>query len=402
MRLVSIRTLKVNLRLLEQFIQRGRLTVIDHHDQERVFGAGEPTAAWRLNRPSTFMRILRNPQLNLGETYMDGEWDVAQGTLHDLLTILRTSLEPNISRNRWLDPLWAVLRSWNGLAASRRNVSHHYDLDEPLFRACLDADMHYSCAYFTDPQLSLEDAQAAKCRHIAAKLNLQSGQKVLDIGSGWGSLAMHLAENHGVTVTGLTLSAEQLRVAQATARQRGLGERVEFRLEDYREHAGTYDRIVSVGMFEHVGKPRYAAFFNQVAASLTADGVALLHTIASKAPPEPINPWIRRYIFPGGYIPSLSDIAPFVERAALTSADIEVLRTHYALTLRAWNERFQQHRQQFVDSKGERFCRMWEFYLVACQTAFEVSDLVVLQWQLTKGNQAAPITRDYLYPPATN
>ena len=331
---------------------------------------------------------------------MDGEWDVAEGTLHDLLTILRTNLESNISRNRWLDPLWAVLRSWNGLAASRRNVSHHYDLDEPLFRACLDADMHYSCAYFTDPRLSLEDAQAAKCRHIAAKLNLESGQKVLDIGSGWGSLAMHMAENHGVTVTGLTLSAEQLRVAQATAQQRGLGERVAFRLEDYREHAGTYDRIVSVGMFEHVGKPHYAAFFDKVAASLATDGVALLHTIASKAPPEPVNPWIRRYIFPGGYIPSLSDIAPFVERAALTSADIEVLRTHYALTLRAWNERFQQHRQQFVDSKGERFCRMWEFYLVVCQTAFEVGDLVVLQWQLTKGNQAAPITRDYLYPTA--
>ena len=390
----------MNLRLLEQFIQRGRLTVIDHQGEERVFGAGEPTAAWRLNRPSTFMRILRNPQLNLGETYMDDEWDVAEGTLHDLLTILRTNLESNISRNSWLDPLWAVLRSWNGLAASRRNVSHHYDLDEPLFRACLDADMHYSCAYFTDSRLSLEDAQAAKCRHIAAKLNLESGQKVLDIGSGWGSLAMHMAENHGVTVTGLTLSAEQLRVAQATARQRGLGERVEFRLEDYREHAGTYDRIVSVGMFEHVGKPHYAAFFDKVAASLATDGVALLHTIASKAPPEPVNPWIRRYIFPGGYIPSLSDIAPFVERAALTSADIEVLRTHYALTLRAWNERFQQHRQQFVDSKGERFCRMWEFYLVVCQTAFEVGDLVVLQWQLTKGNQAAPITRDYLYPTA--
>ena len=153
-------------------------------------------------------------------------------------------------------------------------------------------------------------------------------------------------------------------------------------------------------MFEHVGKPHYAAFFDKVAASLATDGVALLHTIASKAPPEPVNPWIRRYIFPGGYIPSLSDIAPFVERAALTSADIEVLRTHYALTLRAWNERFQQHRQQFVDSKGERFCRMWEFYLVVCQTAFEVGDLVVLQWQLTKGNQAAPITRDYLYPSA--
>ena len=298
----------MNLRLLEQFIQRGQLTVIDHEGRERAFGEGQPVAVWRWNRPRTFPRILRNPQLNLGETYMDGEWDVAEGTLHGLLTILRVNLEANVTHSRWLDPVWAVLRSWNGLTASRRNVSHHYDLDEPLFRACLDTDMHYSCAYFTDPQASLEDAQAAKCRHIAAKLNLKPGQKVLDIGSGWGSLAMHLAEHHGVTVTGLTLSAEQLRVAQETARQRGLEGRVAFRLEDYREHAGTYDRIVSVGMFEHVGKPNYPAFFNKMAASLADDGVALLHTIASKAPPEPINPWIRRYIFPGGYIPSLSDI----------------------------------------------------------------------------------------------
>ncbi|MYF10833.1 MAG: SAM-dependent methyltransferase, partial [Gammaproteobacteria bacterium] len=179
----------MNLRLLEKFIQQGRLTVIGHDGRERTFGEGEPSATWRLNGPSTFMRILRNPQLNLGETYMDGEWDVGEGTLHDLLTILRINLEPKVSGRRWLDPLRAVLRSWNGLAASRRNVSHHYDLDEPLFRACLDTDMHYSCAYFTDPQLSLEDAQAAKCRHIAAKLNLEPGQKVLDIGSGWGSLA---------------------------------------------------------------------------------------------------------------------------------------------------------------------------------------------------------------------
>ena len=391
----------MNLRILEKFIQRGRLTVIDHEGGRRTFGEGEPTAAWRLNRSSTFPRILRNPLLNLGETYMDGEWDVAEGTLHGLLTILRANLESNVTGRRWLDPFRAVLRSWNGLAASRRNVSHHYDLDEPLFRACLDTDMHYSCAYFTDPQQSLEDAQAAKCRHIAAKLNLKAGQRVLDIGSGWGSLAVHLAEHHRVSVTGLTLSSEQLRVARETVRQRGLEDRVAFRLEDYREHAGTYDRIVSVGMFEHVGKPNYAAFFNQVAASLADDGVALLHTIASKAPPEPVNPWIRRYIFPGGYIPSLSDIAPFVERSALTSADIEVLRIHYALTLQAWNERFQRHREQFVNSKGERFCRMWEFYLVVCQTAFEVGDLVVAQWQLTKDNRAAPITRDYLYPPAS-
>jgi len=208
---------------------------------------------------------------------------------------------------------------------------------------------------------------------------------------------MHLAKNHRVRVTGLTLSTEQIRVARDTARQRGLDDRVQFLLEDYRKHQKAYQRIVSVGMFEHVGKQNMQRFFDVVKQSLTDDGVALLHTIASKLPPTAVNPWIRRYVFPGGYIPSLSDIAPAVERAGLVTTDVEVLRNHYALTLEAWNRRFQRVRDRFAESKGERFCRMWEFYLVVSQTAFEVGDLVVLQWQLAKNNQAVPLTRDYLY-----
>ena len=386
--------------LLQKFVRRGELTVIDHKGERHIFGTGEPRAAIRLNTPSAFGVMARNPELKLGETYMDGLWDVAEGTLHDVLTLLRINLEAAIAGGGRWRPLRALLSSLNGIAASRRNASHHYDLDEPLFRACLDKTMHYSCAYFRDRGMTLEEAQHAKSEHIAAKLHLRPGHRVLDIGCGWGSLAMHLAEHHDVRVTGLTLSAEQLRVARETATGRGLDNQVEFLLQDYREHPETYDRIVSVGMFEHVGKQNVQRFFDSVRQALTDKGVALLHTIGSRNPPEPVNPWIRRYIFPGGYIPSLSDIAPAVERAGLVTTDIEVLRTHYAFTLKEWNRRFQGARNRFVESKGERFCRMWEFYLVICQTAFEVGDLVVLQWQLARHNEAVPITRDYLYDDA--
>ena len=390
----------MNPQFLDKFIRQGQLRVEDHAGRVYCFGQGEPKAVWRLRKASAFNAILRNPPLNLGETYMAGGWDAGEGGLHALLTVLRINFAGGLHQNRWLNPLKTLLGSWNSVTASRRNASRHYDLDEPLFRACLDADMHYSCAYFKNADDSLEEAQQAKCRHIAAKLRLRPGQRVLDIGSGWGSLALHLAERHGVSVTGLTLSAEQLRVAKERAQQRGLADKVEFRLQDYRQHKGAYDRIVSVGMFEHVGKRNYQAFFDKLCSCLAADGVALLHSIASKAPPSPVNPWIRRHIFPGGYIPSLSDIAPAVERAGLTTTDVEVLRRHYALTLEAWNQRFQEARPKFAASKGEDFCRMWEFYLVACQTAFEVSDLVVLQWQLAKHNQAVPMTRSHLYADA--
>ena len=383
--------------VLEKFVRHGELTVIDHEGGRHTFGSGEPRATLRLNARSAFRFMARNPQLNLGEAYMDQLWDVAEGTLHGLLTIIRLNLEAAVGGSRRWHPLQALLSSWNTITASRRNVSHHYDLDEPLFRACLDETMHYSCAYFRDRDMSLEEAQQAKCEHIAAKLDLRPGHRVLDIGCGWGSLAIHLAEYHGVSVTGVTLSTEQLRVARESARSRGLNDRVKFLLQDYREHQGTYDRIVSVGMFEHVGKPNIQRFFDTMNERLAADGVALLHTIASKLPPMPLNPWIRRYIFPGGYIPALSDIAPAVEHARLVTTDIEVLRRHYALTLREWNRRFQSVRSRFADSKGERFCRMWEFYLVICQTAFEIGDLLVLQWQLAKDNEAVPITRGYLY-----
>ena len=386
----------MSLTLFERYVREGELTLVDAAGERHSFGQGMPAVTWRMRASDTLPRILKNPAFELGQTYMEGGWDVADGTLADLLRLLRHNLAKVVLRHSALAPVARVVQSWNNVKVSLKNVARHYDLDEALFRAFLDRDMHYSCAYFRRPDESLECAQQEKCRLIAAKLALEPGQKVLDVGSGWGGLAFHLAEHHGVSVTGLTLSKEQLRVATAEAEKRGLADRVTFRLQDYREHTGRYDRIVSVGMFEHVGRHFYETYFGKFLELLDDDGCALLHTIGSTASPAPINPWIRRYIFPGGYIPALSEVGDAIERSGLIVTDLEILRDHYALTLAEWNRRFQAHRQEFVASKGEAFCRMWEFYLITSQTAFEVRDLVVQQWQLGKHATPLPVTRDYL------
>ena len=387
----------MRLGLLQEHVRRGELTLVEANGDRHQFGAGAPKATWTMRKPDTMRRILANPALELGETYMDCGWDVTDGTLADLLTILRNNFGDLIQRRSLIGELIARAQSWNALKASASNVRRHYDLDEELFRAFLDRGMHYSCAYYRDPDISLESAQLAKCNHIARKLLLEPGQRVLDIGCGWGGLAMHLAETADVSVVGLTLSAEQLRVAQAEAIRRGLDDRVEFRLEDYRKHRGQYDRIVSVGMFEHVGRRNFRHYFDQLAAQLRPAGSALLHTIGSTRPPNSTNAWFRRRIFPGGFIPSLSNVTSAIERARLIVGDVEILRPHYALTLKEWNRRFQTQRAHFAATKGEAFCRMWEFYLVASQTAFEYGDLVVFQLQLGGRDAPFPATRDYLY-----
>jgi cyclopropane-fatty-acyl-phospholipid synthase len=385
------------MKLFEDHIRHGELTIVEADGSRTQYGEGEPKATWIIRKPGTIREILTNPAMHLGETYINQGWDAADGKLAELLTILRSNVEREVSRRSLLG-VWAeILKSWNHVHASLRNVSHHYDLDATLFRTFLDRNMHYSCAYYRDRDASLESAQLAKCNHIARKLLLEPGHRVLDIGSGWGSLAMHLAEHHDVHVTGLTLSVEQLKAAREEASRRGLSDRVEFRLEDYRAHYGRYDRVVSVGMFEHVGRANFRKYFERVYDFLREGGVALLHTIGSGGRPGQTNPWIRRHVFPGGYIPALSEIVPAVERSSLTVCDVEVWRQHYAFTLKEWNRRFQARRAEIAATKGERFSRMWEFYLVASQTSFELGRINVFQVQLQRGTSPIPLTRDYLY-----
>ena len=378
-------------------IKHGSFKLVHPNGDEQIYGSGQASVVWKINDARVLSKIVRNPLLNLGETYIEGGWDVEDGKLAELLTILRTNLEDGLVRRGATAAYAAILQSWNNIGASMRNVSHHYDLDASLFRAFLDQDMHYSCAYFRSPDQPLEEAQSAKCDHIRRKLCLKPGQKVLDIGSGWGSLGLYLADKEDVQVTGLTLSNEQLAVANKEAVRRGLDNQGQFRLEDYRNHHGKYDAVVSVGMFEHVGLRNFDGYFNKVAELLSRDGIAMIHTIGHTDRPAATNPWIRRHIFPGGYIPAISEITTAIERSPLVFADIEVWRQHYALTLKEWNRRFQTVRSEFAREKGERFCRIWEFYLLACQTAFEVSSLVVYQLQLGLNNMSVPTTRDYLY-----
>ena len=386
-------------RVFRDRINSGQLGVVDHNSNRKDYGSSDTPVVVKFNKKGTLMRILRNPGLHLGECYMNGEVDILEGSLTDLLRILRSNLSDiaALNKNSLLKKMGYLVQSWNSIAASFRNVSFHYDIEPELYRGFLDENMHYSCAYFENANMSLEEAQQAKCRHLMKKLQLQPGQRVLDIGCGWGSLAIYLAENAGVEVTGVTVSKNQLDVANQRVRDRNLDNQVQFKYEDYRQHEGQYDAIVSVGMFEHVGKQYYDTYFTKVRSLLKENGVAVIHTIGSSAEPSPTNPWIKRYIFPGGYIPSLSEVTESVESTFLRIADVEVWRQHYARTLENWNERFQDIRESIQQKKGERFCRMWEFYLSACQTAFELDSLVVFQLQLSHKNDTVPLSRNYLY-----
>jgi cyclopropane-fatty-acyl-phospholipid synthase len=344
-------------------------------------------------------RIAIWPEVAVGDAYMEGALTFERGGVYELLelagrnTPIRRPRRPPGPFARWRHDMLATR---NARRQARQNVERHYDLSNTFYRRFLDVDLQYSCAYFAEPDLSLEDAQRAKQRHIEAKLLLRPGQKVLDIGCGWGGLALRLATDSGAEVDGVTLSSAQLEVARQKAKDEGLANRVNYALTDYRDVAGPYDRIVSVGMFEHVGRPNYDAYFGQVARLLKDDGVAVIHSIGRSDRPDVTQPWIAKHIFPGGYIPALSETLAAVERSGLIVTDIEILRLHYAETLRAWRRRFEAQRNEVAAIRGERFCRMWEFYLAASEIGFRYSGHMVFQLQLARRIDAVPITRNYI------
>jgi cyclopropane-fatty-acyl-phospholipid synthase len=388
--------------LLERMITIGRLQVVDAGGALHTFGGSPgPAVTVRLRDPALHWKIVMRPRLFVGEAFMDGSLTIEEGGLYDFIDLLAVNLEalPEGLPLRLLNGLIAPLRrlhQYNPRHRAQANAAHHYDLSDQLYELFLDRDRQYSCAYFRDGREDLDTAQLHKKQHIAAKLLIRPGQRILDIGSGWGGLALYLASECGADVTGLTLSREQYNAATRRAAAAGLSDRVRFYLRDYREETGQYDRIVSVGMFEHVGVNHYNAFFAKLKSLLVADGVALLHSIGRKDGPGSTNPWIRKYIFPGGYVPALSEVLPRVEKLRLWVTDVEILRLHYAETLRAWRQRFERNRDRVRAIYDERFCRMWEMYLVASEVAFRRQDLMVFQMQLAKAVSAVPLTRDYM------
>lgn len=389
--------------LFRRLIQIGSLTVTDARGREHLYTGQSPGPHIHVRFHNVRMEfaLLRNASMALGRGYMDGWWSVVDGTLYDCLDMLMRNVEiagrpfGNRLFQRLMFPLRRFLQ-WNPAFRARRNVAHHYDLSRELYELFLDDDRQYSCAYFRSPDDTLEAAQENKKRLIAGKLCLEPGQTVLDIGCGWGGLALHLAREHDVKVTGLTLSNEQLAVARQRAREAGLDERVRFELRDYRHETGRFDRVVSVGMFEHVGISHYRTYFDRVHNLLNDDGAALIHTIGRMEGPGVTDAWIRTYIFPGGYLPSLSEFAASAEESGLWMTDVEILRLHYAETLRHWRHRFLARRDAAKSLYDERFCRMWEYYLAICETSFRYLRNTVFQVQLGRRLDSVPLTRDYL------
>lgn len=389
-------------KMLSRLVRNGHLSVVDPSGKAWSFGSGEgPNVSIRLTKKSLPAQLLANPSLALGEAYMDGTLRIETGSLRDLLSICMTDLDAvdALPGKRLMQVLDIFLRRrlhHNPIHRSCSNVAHHYDLSTELYDLFLDADRQYSCAYFATGNETLDEAQALKKRHIAAKLLLRPGLDVLDIGSGWGGMALELARHHQARVTGLSLSSEQIAAARASATQAGLSDRVTFELRDYRQESGQYDRVVSVGMFEHVGPTNFDEYFKTIQQVLKPDGIGVVHSIGTMAPKGGSDPWIRKYIFPGGYIPSLSETIAAAERSGLWVTDVEILRLHYAETLRHWAERFAAERETARRLYDERFCRMWEFYLIICEMAFRKGRLMVFQIQLAKCRDAVPLTRDYI------
>ncbi|PZQ95859.1 MAG: SAM-dependent methyltransferase [Cereibacter sphaeroides] len=390
-------------RLASGVLQEGNLTLHLPDGTSRHYGDGNgPAVELTIHDPGLIRRLVRNPDLALGEGYMDGAYTIRDDDIAGLLQVLLVNVGKGRAKG-WRYPFRQVQRLLGRIDQiapahkSRQNVAHHYDLSGDLYRLFLDTDQQYSCAYFKTPEDTLEQAQIQKKAHIAGKLLLKPGMRVLDIGCGWGGMALTLARDYGAKVLGVTLSEEQHAVANRRVTEAGLQDQIEIRLQDYRAVTGTFDRIVSVGMFEHVGVPHYSEYFDKVSELLAPDGVALIHTIGRVSPPGRTSPWISKYIFPGGYIPGLSEITPVLEKIGLYTTDIEVWRLHYAETLLHWRRRFEANLDKVRALYDDRFCRMWRYYLAASEMTFRHDNQCVFHIQLAHDQKAVPLTRDYLY-----
>lgn len=389
--------------MMKSFIRKGRLTVIDADGQRHVFaGTPGPQVTMRLTDKRLYRTLVFNPELAAGEAYMDGTMRFEDGsTLRDFLTLFsinRLSLGsyPLQKALRTIKMRFRKRQQSNVKGEAQRNVAHHYDLGNDFYRLFLDDNMLYSCAYFREPGETLEQAQRNKLRLLASKLCLADGMRVLDIGCGWGDLALYLAKLENVHVTGVTLSKEQQKLASERAQQAGLSDRVTFELRDYRDVDDRFDRIVSVGMFEHVGVQNYDEFFGHLNDLMPDDGIAVLHSIGHMSPPGMASPWLRKYIFPGAYSPALSEVFESVERNSLWVMDLEFLRVHYATTLAHWAERFEKNRERVIAMYDERFARMWEFYLISAEMMFRTGSQLIFHMQMSRKRDAAPIVRDYI------
>ena len=389
---------------LNNLFKQDGFELIDSNSKKYVIGnpTKDKPIVIRFLDQKLMQKLLINPDLYFGEAYMNGSLVIENGTLTDFLDLAFKNIgRGNINSYgaviKKIKGTFGYLTNLNKIIKSKENVAHHYDISEKLYDLFLDKNRQYSCAYFKNDSDTLEQAQSNKIHHIIKKLNIQPNQKVLDVGSGWGTLALAIAKETNASVTGITLSENQFEYSQNKAKEMNLSNQVDFKLIDYRQLNEKFDRIVSVGMFEHVGRNFYRTYFNKVFQLLNEKGIALIHTIGSSMPPRDPQPWIQKYIFPGGYTPSLSEISKPIEKSGLIVSDIEVLRMHYAHTLRNWKERFLSKKDTVLDMFDEKFFRMWEFYLASCEMAFKWGDQVVFQLQLSKDNISVPTTRDYIY-----
>ena len=388
---------------LKHFVKQGTLKVVDCRGTEHVFTGSKtgPEVTIRFHNKLTPWKVAIAPDVYLGEAYMDGTLTVDDGRLYDFIDLATRNIGLAFGHKVY-DFIGGIRRAFLWLSRhipiykSKSNVAHHYDLSDELYELFLDDNRQYSCAYFEHPDQDLETAQLRKMSHIAAKLCIEKEQKILDIGCGWGGLGIFLAKTCDAEVKGITLSEEQLAYANARSTKEGMAKHARFYLEDYRQIKEKFDRIVSVGMFEHVGRSHYGEFFKIISKLLQDDGVALLHTIGRAQGPNATNPWLKKHIFPGGYMPALSEVTAAIEKAGLYITDVEILRLHYAETAKAWRQRFAKNRDKAKEIYDERFCRMWEFYLASAEGGFRNGGLVVFQIQMAKKQDAVPLTRSYI------